>query len=206
MAVLVTIKAEKLLRDEMCICLDDLQNHLISTAHVELGSAEYFENDEFWNKEILDFSDNRGIKTDTQEYFTVDSIRHALISFKSGGLYSLYKNRQAENWYPKVVIRTNLGANNLVGDVVIYRGTSKSELESGRFSQSWTLKEDVACEFAFKHYDGQEDYVNTERVVLKARINVRHIYYYDEADNEQEVIIDEREIIDGPAIVSQSAL
>ena len=160
----------------------------------------------FFNNEILNFSQGRQIESDSQEYFAVDNIRHAFISFKSGGLYSLYKNREAESWYPKVVIRKKLCIHKLVDDVLIYRGTSKSEFESGRFSQSWTLEEGVAHDFAFKHYDSHGDYVGTERVVLKARINARHIYYYDETDNEQEVIIDEREIIDLPTIVSQSVL
>lgn len=221
-------KAVNLLRDEMCICLDDLQKHLISTAPTKLeffkeffdflaelnpphkqaqpGKPEYDENDEYLNKKILDFTESRGIKIDTEEYFLVDNIRHAFISFKSGGLLSLYKHREAENWYPKVVIREKLGTNILVGDVVIYRGTSKSELDLGKFSQSWTLKEEIAHDFAFKHYHFHADYIDTERVVLKARINTRHIYYYDETDNEQEVIIDEREILDGPAVVSQSVL
>ncbi len=213
-------KSEKLLRDEMCICLDDLRNHLISKApakleffqqfldfitelklpndYYELGDAKYCENDEYLNKEILSYSENKGIKRDTEEYFIVDSIRHAFISFMFGGLCSLYKNREAENWYPKIIIREQLGNVNLKGEVIIYRGTSKYEYDSGRFSQSWTLKEEVAHDFAFKHYDIHDDYVNTQRVVLKSRINACNIYYYDKDDDEQEVIIDERELIEYP--------
>jgi len=209
-------RAENMLRDEMCICLDDLRCHLASKVptrlvffkeffdflvelnpshkNFELGSPEYYRNDEYLNNEILEFFRSRGIKDGTEEYFIIDSIRHAFISFKDGGLYSLYKNREAENWYPKVIIRKKIGENNLVGDVVIYRGTSKSEYKLGKFSQSWTLKEKVANEFAFKHYQIHSGYINTERVILKARINACHIYYYDETDDEQEVIIDERKI------------
>ena len=211
----------------MCICLDDLHNHLISISptkqeffkeffdflaelnppynHVELGSVEYFENDEFLNREILEFSESRGIEPDTKKYFTIDSIRHAFISFKRHGLHHLYKHREAENWYPKVIIRKKLGTNHLAGDVVIYRGTSKSEFELGEFSQSWTLNEAVAHDFAFKHYREHDDYVGTKRVVLKARINSLNIYYYDETDNEHEVIIDERKLGD-ITIISQRVL
>lgn len=67
---LFSSKAVNLLRDEMCICLDNLQRHLISTAptklelfrdffdfllklnpphkEVELGSGTYMENDEYF--------------------------------------------------------------------------------------------------------------------------------------------------------------
>lgn len=222
-------KAEKLLRDEMCICLDNLRNHLISKApakleffqqfldfiadlkpphdHFEQGDFRCYENDDYLNKEILDFSENKGIVRDTEEYFIVDSIRHAFISFKFGGLYSLYKHREAENWYPKVIVREKLGSVTLKGEIVIYRGTSKYEYDSGQFSQSWTLKEEVAHDFAFKHYDIHDDYINTERVVLKSRINACHIYFYDEDDDEKEVAIDERELIDlPPSIICQRIL
>ena len=74
-------------------------------------------------------------------------------------VYIIYnKHREAENWYPKVIIRKKLGTNSLAGDVVIYRGTSKSEFELGEFSQSWTLNEAVAHDFAFKHYQGHDAY------------------------------------------------
>ncbi len=158
------------------------------------------------NREIWNFAQSKRIESNTKEYFTVDSIRHAFISFKSGGIYLLYKNREAESWYPKVVIRKKLRLHNLTGDVEIYRGTSKTEFKSGQFSQSWTLKEEVANDFAFKHYDSHEAYIGTERVVLKSLINAHHIYYYDETDNEQEVIVDERRITDLPTIVSENVL
>lgn len=226
-AHLFTSRAIILLRDEMCICLDDLQSHLTSAVptklelfgeffdfladlkplhkHAELGSAEYYENDEYLNGEILDFSESRGIQSDTQEYPTVDSIRHAFISFKIHGLHHLYKNREAENWYPKVVIRKKIYTNHLTGDIVIYRGTCRAEFNCGRFSQSWTLSQEVAYSFAFEHYLGHAAYENTERVVIKASISAPNIYCYDESDNEYEVIVDERKIIN-PTIVSEGVL
>ncbi len=220
----ISEKAEKLLRDEMCLCLEDLGNHLESTVPskldffrdffeflvelnppntaVELGSSEYFENDEYLNTEIMQFSERFGIASGTDEYFIVDSLRHAFISFKQGGLLSLYKHREAENWYPKVVIRQRLGVNDLKGEIEIYRGTSKYEYDSGIISQSWTLKKEIAHDFAFKHYQNHGSYLNSERVVLKTKINVCHIYYYNEFDNEQEVIIDEREILVVPPTIT----
>jgi hypothetical protein len=78
--------------------------------------------------------------------------------------------------------------------IVIYRGTSNTEYESGEFSQSWTTCKDVAYKFAFIHYKGQANYQNTLRVVLKAKIDKRFIYYYNGDDDEKEVILDERKI------------
>ncbi len=229
MSKVFSSKSEHLLRDEMCICLDDLLDHLTSKVPAkigifneffnflaglnpphqssELGSPEYYENDKYLNREIMENCQTLGIKDDTDEYFIVDAFRHAFISFKDGGLYSLYKNRQAENWYPKIIVRRKIGKNNLSGNVVIYRGTSKEEHEIGKYSQSWTLKKEVAMDFAFKHYQHHEDYISTERVVLKSTISSRHIYYYDESDNEQEVIIDEREIINkSPTVICNRVL
>ena len=220
MSLELSDKAETLLKENMGICLDDLENHLISKVPsmldfflelldflsdlkpphnaFELGDSRYHENDEFLNHEIIKFSAENGIERDTEEYFIVDSIRHAFISFSFGGLYSLYKNREAEYWYPKVIIREKLRDITLVGELVVYRGTSKIEFDSGIFSQSWTLSEKIAHDFAFKHYDIHDDYLNTERVVIKSIINACHVYYYDESDNEKEVIIDERVLIDNP--------
>ena len=228
MVNLFSKKAEKLLRDEMCICLDDLQSHLISTAptkleffreffdfltelnpprkYVELEIEEYPENNEFLETEISNFSDTRGIEISTEEYLTLDSISHAFISFKSLGLNHLYKHQEPENWYPKIVIRRKLNVHNLADEVEIYRGACKSEFETREFRQSWTLNEQVARDFAFKIYDSQEAYIGTKRMVLKARINARDIYYYDETDNEQEVIIDEREIISIPIVIDEGFL
>lgn len=220
-------KALSLLRDEMCICLEDLQSKLISDAltklkffsdffdflaelnpphkNAELGSYEYDKNDEYINSQILAFAEAGGIEANSQEYFILDSIRHAFISFKSHGLLHLYKSREAENWYPKIVIRKKLGSNPLNGDVVIYRGTSKSEFEHKRFSQSWTLSQKIAHDFAFKHYQDHDAYKNMERVLIRAKINVLDIYYYGESDNENEVIIDERKIVD-PTVISEGIL
>ena len=228
MELKLSLKAKIFLSEEMCICLDDLQEHLIFQApeklnvleqllellavlkpphdQYELGDFRYYENDEYLNSEILDFSENNGIKQDTKEFFIVDSIRHAFISFNFGGLLNLYKHREAENWYPKIIVRKKLGSIDLKGEIVIYRGTSKSEYDSRQYSQSWTLKEKVANDFAFVHYDIHDDYVKTERVVLKSRIMSHHIYYYDEGDNEEEVIIDERELIAPPKIILQKTL
>ena len=222
-------KAVTLLKDKMCICIDDLAEHIhckaqskiiffqrfinfladLSPPHdeFELGDSRYYENDTYLNREIFNFSEKNGVERDTEEYFIVDSIRHAFISFSFGGLYNLYKHREAENWYPKVIIREQLADVNLDGELVIYRGTGKEEWDSCVFSQSWTLSEKVANDFAFNHYDEHDDYLNTERVVLKSRINACHVYHYDKDDDEQEVIIDERKLIDvPPIIISQKIL
>ena len=229
MNTLVTAKAERLLKGEMCICLDDLSSHILLKApeklpifralfdllttleaphkDTKLGSSEYFENDDYFNNSILNFAESQGVIDDTEEYYIIDNIRHAFIMFKSSGLYSLYKHREAENWYPKIIIRKHIGVDQLKDEVLIFRGTSKAEYESGKYSQSWALKEEVAHDFAFKHYQNHDLYINTERVVLKAKIDRRHVYYYNTNENEQEVIINEEKIESGSVkVISQRIL
>lgn len=110
-------EAESFLINEMCICLDDLVNHVKNVAPAkmeffqgflefiailklphdsyELGDTKYHENDEYLDREIMGYSKKYGIERDTEEYFIVDSIRHAFSSFMFGGLEWLYKNREA---------------------------------------------------------------------------------------------------------------
>lgn len=42
------------------------------------------------------------------EYSIFDSFCHAFIFFKQYGLYELYKHREAEEWYPKIIIRSKI--------------------------------------------------------------------------------------------------
>ncbi len=213
-------KAGNYLSQKMCICLEDLENHLSSQVptklpffkklfdfiidieppkkYSEVACMDDIVNDDYINSEITSFSEQYHISKNTQEYFIIDNIRHAFVAFKSGGIDLLYKTREAENWYPKIVIRKNfrkLDVDHLPEQVFIFRGASKVELDSGNFGQSWTLCEKIAEDFAFKHYDGHKNYNGSIRVILETRIDKKYIYYYDEADNEKEVVIDERKII-----------
>jgi hypothetical protein len=111
----------------------------------------------------------------------------------------MYKYREAEGWYPKIIIKENIGTrkhvNTLDPNITIYRGTSKDEYNSKEFGQSWTINKTVANEFAFNHYLGQPEHQGTKRVVIKTTINRTNIFYFDKDDYEKEVIIDTKAII-----------
>jgi len=221
---LLSKKGEFYLKNKMNICLVDFKNKLLSGASTQLiffkdlidfmislkppykysetgdcSDTNNIENNRFLNLEMINFLKKSSILDDSSEYYIFDILCHAFISFKEGGLYGLYKNREAEVWYLKIIIRQNMGCrtdiNNLNNEVIIYRGTSEDEYNSKKYGQSWTLSKKIADDFAFKHYSGQTDYQNTTRVTIKAKIKKESIYYYNKDDNEKEIIVDERNII-----------
>ena len=77
----------------------------------------------------------------------------------------------------------------LDNEIIIYRGTSLKEYESGTFSQSWSLDIDIARNFAFSHYFRQKMFSDTMRVVIKTEIIKSEIFYYSNDNNEKEVVI-----------------
>lgn len=162
------------------------------------------------NTKIIQFLEDRGIIEETDEYYLADTLRHAFVNFKEGGLLGLYQGREAENWYPKVIVKTYLGERNTVLDlnhvVTIFRGTSSDEFKSKQFSQSWTVDKSVALAFAFEHYECHMNYENTDRVILESEIERENIYYYDQSGTEKEVIINVEKLISKPKIIDQRAI
>ncbi len=154
--------------------------------------------DNLINTKLLTLSDQYEIEGHTMTYAIFDNLRHAFISYKSGGIYNLYKNREAESWYPKIVIRDIINPNHintLDKEIQIFRGTSRVEYDSQNFSQSWTTDIKIANKFAFLHYADQINYQDTLRVILETKINNKDIYYFNIDDDESEIIVDERKII-----------
>lgn len=210
------------LENTMNICLVDLNKKIISDSPTKLKFFNYLiefiirlkpkleykeelshsnnsDNMEFLNKKLLGFIMKYNIEESSKEYFIFDNLRHAFINYSQDGVYGMYKHREDEGWYPKIIINKNIGTrndiNSLDTEVVIYRGTSEDEYNSKIFGQSWTIDEHIAKEFAFIHYSRQEDYNDTVRVVVKAKINKDNIYYFDKDDQEKEVIVNESQII-----------
>lgn len=208
---------EKFLRDEMNICIDDLTNKIISDAsqhqvffgelidmminlklpceYSGLGSYENSENQKYIGEQCSKFIEKYNIANKDTAHPIFDDLCHAFIIFKEFGLCGLYKNRTAKCWYPKVIIRENIGARDdidqLGDEIIAYRGTSRDEYDSMKFGQSWSLSKEVADDFAFTHYQGEDCYENTQRVVLKTKINKDFIYCLYKNDNdEQELILD----------------
>lgn len=216
---------EKFLRDEMKICIDDLTKRISKKAvHHQVFFREFIdtminlklpneystlwydqsdENKKYIGEQFSKFIEKYNITDKDTAYHIFDNLCHAFIVFKEFGLCGLYKNRTSEDWYPKIIIRENIGSRDdidkLSDEIIAYRGASRDEYDSKKFQQSWTLAKEVADDFAFTHYQGQDGYENTQRVVLKTTINKDFIYcLYKSDDNdedaEKELILDERKI------------
>lgn len=215
-------KGREYLTNQMNVCLNHLTEKILNDApnssmffkdlidyiltlkapleYGNIGCLNNMKNDEYFNEELINFASINNICEGTQEYLIFDSIRHAFICFNQYGLYDLYKYRQAEEWYPKIIIRRKIEheknkIENLSEAIEIYRGTSKDEFDSNKFGQSWTLDKNISDKFAFEHYAHQEGYKNTIRVILKADFKRSDVYFFDENDSEKEVIIDERKLL-----------
>lgn len=201
---------EYFLREEMSICVEDVVQKIKNDAPQEkdffrdlidwmttlYNEKEQTIDDKFINKEFYMLLDKHNISEDSLAHFISDNLRHAFTHFIQGGVLQMYKYREAEVWYPKVIIRKHFGLimdlEKLEEEVIIYRGMSIDEHFSQNYGQSWTLDEKIAQSFAFQHYIGQPDYQDTIRIVAKTKIKKDHVFYYDEKNQEQEVIIDAR--------------
>ncbi len=216
-------KSTEYLTKEMSFCINDLNNKILSDVpnnyiffrnlidfiinlkvpyEYEPNSLMSYNNDEnreFINNEMYEFLKNNGLNEESEEHFIFDNIRHAFINFKQGGILNMYQYREAEVWYPKIVIDKFIGnvydINELDDEVIIYRGTSKDEYGAKKFGQSWSINKKVAYEFAFVHYKNQPNYMNTNRVLLKAKIKKEFIYYFDKNGREKEAIIDSSKLL-----------
>lgn len=201
----------------MSLCLSDLENKITQDAPCHLSffnelfdllsqlKAPYPYDSKNWadpnneknrvylNKELLSFATDHDISEGSPEWLIFDSIRHAFISFLRGGVLDMYLHREAEVWYPKVIIKQFYGKQSDIDDldeaIAIYRGTSLSESESGNYGQSWSLSIIVAKEFAYKHYSSQNDFDLARRVVISTQISKSDILYYDKTNSEKEVIV-----------------
>jgi len=211
-----TKTSEAFLRDKMCICMIDLNHKILTEAPREviffkklmehylkitfpynpentLTDIEQNENYNLLEKELIFFFKNHMLETDSNALKIYEELYHALRSYTKEGLLGLYKHKDATYWYPKIIISKNIGSRDdiesLDEEIIIYRGTSLNEYTSKTFAQAWTLNKDIASSFAFTHYIGQPNYINTERVVIESRINKNDIYFYDKSLAEQEVVI-----------------
>lgn len=218
-----SVKAIEYLTTEMNICVDDLTNKIlldIPNNHMffknlidfiidlkipneyEIDSFMSWNNDEnreFINDQMYNFLEDNGLDENSKEHFIFDNIRHAFINFKQGGILNMYHYREAEVWYPKVIINKFIGnvedIKELDDEIIIYRGTSKEEYNSSIFGQSWSINQKVAYDFAFVHYRGQVKYINTHRIILKTKIKKELIYYFAKNGRENEVIIDSQKLL-----------
>lgn len=159
-----------------------------------LSNPNNSKNREYLNGQLCEFFYEYKYSKESTEYSIFDSIRHAFIHFKEGGILQMYQCREAEVWYPKVIINKFIGKdediNSLNEPIKIYRGTSIDEFESKVYGQSWSLSEEIAHKFAFEHYRSQNWFQIENRLVLSSEISKCDIFYYDKYGQEQEIIVD----------------
>jgi hypothetical protein len=108
--------------------------------------------------------------------------------FREGGVFKLFKGRQAEWKGPKIRINESdvpsWDHRKLKEPIIIYRGMSNAEYESGDFGQSWSVSQQVAQRFAKETYSD-----SNSGVVVKACVNIESVLYHDPLDCEGEVIV-----------------
>ena len=210
--------------NEMSICIDDLTikilkdvpynsslfNNLfeymidlyIPYKYKDMSHLENKKLRQYLNEKLYKFLEQNNITESSKEYMIFDAICHCFINFKEDGILKMYKNRQAEFWYPKVIITKFIGMkkdiDELDNEVLIFRGTSQEEFNSGIFGQSWSLSKAVANKFAFNTYKNIDHHKNTLRVILSTTIKKDSILFYDknrkEYNGEAEVIIDTKHL------------
>lgn len=128
----------------------------------------------------------------TEALSILDSLRYAFSLFARNGLHELFTCQENVEWYPKVILSKELRPNDickLPSLVTLYRGTDIAEHNSSNYGQSWTTCKEIACLFAFKHYEGQPSFEVGKRVILKTKIQKKYAYFSNQT-GEFEVVLD----------------
>lgn len=129
----------------------------------------------------------------------IDSMRHAFISFSSGGIHDLFLYQENQAWYPKIRLNKPIFPNDinaLSSVVLLYRGCNRSEYSSRTYGQSWSTSEGVAYDFAFIHYSSQAGFNRASRCILMAKVYRDYVYYSDQRKHEREVAVDTEKLRD----------
>jgi hypothetical protein len=200
---MLTKNTEQLLIEKMCVDIDTI------TSKVETPELSEFKEDviNFINSATEVFAVATSINDFNNLYHkysylhdnimvneVVDSIRHAYISFWEGGLLDLFTYQENEGWYPKIILKAKLEPNDiesLPDPLTIYRGCSSREFDEKKFGQSWSTSLEIAESFAFSHYQGQSWFNIEERIVLKATIEKKDIFFSKQL-GEFEVVVDSK--------------
>lgn len=137
---------------------------------------------------FLEYCEAHSIDMDSELGNYLYEMFNNLCRYNQGGVFELFKGKQAEWGAPRVNLRPedvpNTSDIDMLSDVVtIYRGMSKLEYDERDFAQHWTTNADVAISFATDTYSDLP-----LGVVARAKINKQDIIHYDHNDYEKEVI------------------
>jgi len=138
--------------------------------------------------------------TETELFNWAYELYNNLKRFYEGGVFHLFKYKQAEWGAPEILITEadvpNDNQKNLLGNPqIVFRGLRKREHESKNYYQSWTTDQCKASEFATNIYSGQPN-----GIVVQASVSAEDVLYYNEADPEKEVIVKKGAITDANEI------
>jgi hypothetical protein len=133
---------------------------------------------------------------EVNSYQIADAIIFSFTHFVIGGLLGMYENQQNECWHPKIIIKEILEPNDikkLPDKIEIYRGCNRDEFDSGNYGQAWTIKPNIALNFAFTHYTSQVWLSKNERIVIQAYIS-REDVFYAKNEGEFEIVVNSNKI------------
>ncbi|WP_317916865.1 hypothetical protein [Vibrio sp. MACH09] len=128
----------------------------------------------------------------------IDALRHAFTCFAYNGLHQLYTRQENEAWFPKVVLKEVLVPNDIFKldqEITLYRGSCVSEFESSQYGQAWTTSLSVANAFAYEHYQSQDWFDRSNRIVMVAKY-LRENVLFSHQSVEFEVVVDTTKLSD----------
>lgn len=170
--------------------IEAIKNLENSEASRDLTSGQKNEAEESIRRHFLEITE--GMDDSDPVYHVFDALRHSFSCYAYNGLHQLYSRQENESWHPKIMLTEALEPNDIDSlnqDLTIYRGCDVGELERESFGQAWSTSLSVAREFAFKHYQGQDWFDQTRRVVLEAKCSRDDLLYSDQSV-EFEVVVD----------------
>jgi len=130
--------------------------------------------------------------TDLTVYEVFDTLWDVFSLYACGGLIELYLRQKNESWYPKIILTEALIPNdiNFLDDsFTIYRGCDIGEFDSKIFGQAWTTSLDVAKDFAYTHYLGQDWFNAENRIILETEYSRNDVLFYSAKSSEDEVVV-----------------
>ena len=149
-----------------------------------------YTSDELTSDAFAEFSKRYSHAEESILYNQFYDLFNYLRLYKCGGVFKLFKYKQAEWEGPQVrITKSDVPPSDVhqLPDILdIYRGISKSELRSEYYGQSWSTDIAVARTFAFDTYSDKE-----RGVVVKSTVNKRIVIYCSQQDNESEVILED---------------
>ena len=143
----------------------------------------------FWNEYYPSISNESEVCNYAYELF------NNLDRYYTGGVFQLFKEKQAEWGAPRVnILKEDIpdtsGIAALPNIVTVYRGLSEKEHLSKDYAQSWTI------DFEQAKRSAEEIYTDNEQpgIVVVTKIPQSKVIHYDRDDSEKEVIIEANSI------------